>query len=99
MEAKGEQPELTGLVWRQAQYPFRLRVNDVLRVDHRLGLVIRVSDCSAVVLVNRPARTFTTRFDKLVRLQPAAFTFRISPNSEVEIINRPTGQRTKRKPR
>ena len=57
------------------------------------------SDCSAVVLVNRPARTFTTRFDKQVRLQPSPATIRISVNSEIEIVNRPIRKPTKRNPR
>lgn len=94
-----EQADLVGFVWWRAEPPFRLRVNDVIRVDNRLGRVIRVSECSAVVLINRPARTFTTRFDKQVRLQPAPMTFRISANSEIEIVNRPIGKPSKRKPR
>src|SRR2546422_8481381 len=36
-------------VWRPLQFPFRLRVNDVIRIDGRLGLVIRVTECAAVV--------------------------------------------------
>ena len=93
MEHQGQQSELVGLVWRKAEHPFRLRVNDVIRVDRRLGLVIRVSESSAVVLVNQPARRFITRFDRPVRFQPSPVLFRISPNSEIEIVNRPVGRK------
>jgi hypothetical protein len=82
------QGELFGLVWQPLQHPFRLRVNDLIRIDGRLGLVIRVSACAAVVLMNRPIRIFSTRFDKPVRFQPSPLTFRISVNSETEILNR-----------
>lgn len=99
MEHSGEQSELLGLVWRRAEHPFRLRVNDVIRLDGRLGLVIRVCESSAVVLLNRPARNFITRFDKQVRLQPSPITVHISANSEIEIVNRPTARPPKRKPR
>ncbi len=40
--------------------------------------------------MNRPIREFTTRFDKPVRFQPPPAIFRISPDSEVEILNRKT---------
>ena len=70
------------------RHPFRLRVNDVVRVDGRLGLVIRVTECSAVVLVNRPIRQFKTRFDKPVSIQPGPAIYRISANSSTEILNR-----------
>jgi hypothetical protein len=85
------------LVWRPFFRPFRLRVNDVIRVDgNRLGRVIRVTDCAAVVLVNPSARSFKTRFDKEVRFQPSAVTVRISADSETEVLNRKA--RKKRKP-
>jgi hypothetical protein len=83
----GNQPELFGVIFRQP-YPFRLRANDVIRIDGRLGRIIRVTECAAVVVMNRPAREFVTRFDKRVRLQPSPITFRIAANSEAEIINR-----------
>ena len=75
--------------------PRRLRVNDVIRIDGRLGRIIRVTDCAAVVLMHRPAREFTTRFDKRVRFQPSAITFRISTHAETEVLNR--NPRPKRK--
>lgn len=76
------------LVWRPFPQFFRLRVNDVIRLDGRLGRVIRVTDCAAVVLLNRPSREFTTRFDKPVRFQPGPVRVRISANAEQEILNR-----------
>lgn len=81
------QGELFGLFWQRPD-PLRLRVNDVVRIDGRLGLVIRVNDCAAVVLMHRPARVFKTRFDKPVRFQPSPITFRISTYSVAEILNR-----------
>ncbi len=69
MEQIGEQAELFGLVWRPLQSPFRLRANDVIRIDGRLGLVIRVTECAAVVVMNRRTREFITRFDKQVRFE------------------------------
>jgi predicted Rdx family selenoprotein len=100
MNETGTQPDLVGLEFRPHRPPFRLRVNDIIRVDEkRLGRVIRVTDCSAVVEVLRPARTFTTRFDKVVRLPPTPVRFRISPNSETDILNRPNGSHPKRKHR
>ena len=91
-----EQAELSGLIWRPFRHPFRLRVNDVIRVDGRLCRVIRVTECAAVVIMNRPKREFTTRFDKRVRFQPSPVTFRIAANSEVEVLNRRIGQQKKR---
>jgi len=88
MNNNGEQGELLGLVWRPFRHPFRLRVNDVIRMEGRLGRVIRVSECAAVVLINRPTRKFTTRFDRHVRFQPPPVTVRISAEAEVEILNR-----------
>jgi hypothetical protein len=81
-------PELFGFIWRPYLYPFRLRAGDVIRLDGRLCRVIRVTECSAVILMNRPKREFTTRFDRQVRFQPKPHIFRISPQSEVEILNR-----------
>lgn len=93
-----EQGELFGLVLQQ-RYPFRLRANDVIRVDGRLGLVIRVNECAAVVLMNRRPREFTTRFDRRVCIQPSPVTFRISVNSETEILNRKTRKKRKQRER
>jgi hypothetical protein len=51
-----EQAELFGLIWRSFNHPFRLRVNDLIRIDGRLGRIIRVNECAAVVLMNRRTR-------------------------------------------
>jgi hypothetical protein len=75
-----DQGDLFGLLLHR-RHPFRLRANDVIRIDGKLGWVIRVNECAAVVLVNRRAREFTTRFDKRVRIQPSPVTFRISANT------------------
>ena len=69
-------------------YPYRLRAGDVIRYDGQPCPVLRVTDCSAVVQVVRPAREFVTRFGRRVRLQPKPAFVRISPNSESEILNR-----------
>ena len=96
MENTREQAELFGLIRQPPRPRFRLRVNDVVRIDGKLCLVIRVTESAAVVLMNRPRRDFTTRFDKAVRFQPAPLRFRISPNSEIEILNRKAGKQKKR---
>jgi hypothetical protein len=82
------QAELVGLIWRPMQYPFRLRVGDVIRYGDRLCRVVRVNECAAVILMNRRVREFTTRFDKPVRFQPPPIVVRICSNSDVEILNR-----------
>jgi len=77
------------IIWQLGAYPFRLRAGDVIRLaDRKLCRVIRVSECAAVVIMNWPVREFKTRFDKPVRFQPSPVMFRISPDSEVEILNR-----------
>jgi hypothetical protein len=87
----GRDPNQTefGIIWQLAAYPFRLRAGDVIRFDNRLCRIVRVSECAAVVIMNQPVREFTTRFDKPVRFQPPPKLFRVSPNAEVEILNRP----------
>jgi hypothetical protein len=60
-------------------------------MDDRLCRVLRVNECAAVVLINRPVRHFKMRFDKPVRFQQPPAVFRISPQSEVKILN-PTRQ-------
>jgi hypothetical protein len=94
-----QQGELFALICRPTQHPFRLRANDVIRIDGKLCRVIRVTECAAVVLVNRPPRVFSTRFDKPVRFQPSPVTFRISANAEVEIVSRPRRKSKNHKPR
>ena len=76
-----------GIIWQLAAHLFRLRAGDVFKLDGRLCRVVRVNDCSAVVVMNQPVRDFKTRFDKPVRFQPPPKLFRISPFAEVEILN------------
>lgn len=82
------QIELFGIVWLPPEHPFRLRVNDLLRIDDKMARVVRVTECAAVLLVNQPVRDFKTRFDKPVRFQPPPKYVRISANSESEILYR-----------
>ena len=82
------QTELFGIVWFPPEHPFRLRVNDLLRVDGRMARVVRVTECAAVLLVNQPVRQFKTRFDKPVRFQPPPKIVRISANAASEILYR-----------
>jgi hypothetical protein len=77
-----------GLIWRPFEFPFHLRAGDVIRYDGRLCRVLRVNECAAVVLMNRPVRDFKTRFDKPVRFTPPPTLFRISPDSEIQVLNR-----------
>ena len=79
-----------GIIWQPSSHPFRLRAGDVIRFNDRLCLVVRVNECAAVVIMNQPVRNFKTRFDKPVRFQPPPKLFRISPQSEVPILNRKT---------
>jgi hypothetical protein len=95
----GEQGEMFRIAWQPRRFPFRLRVNDLVRVDDRIGIVIRVTECAAVILINRRTRDFKTRFDKPVRFQPPPITLRISANADTEILNRKVERkRRNRKP-
>jgi|BarGraNGADG00211_3_1021988.scaffolds.fasta_scaffold73449_1 hypothetical protein len=77
-----------GIIWQLLSHPFRLRAGDVIRFKDRLCRVVRVNECAAVVIMNRPVRDFKTRFDKPVRFQPPPTMFRISSESAVPILNR-----------
>ncbi len=81
------QTEFVGIILQPLSHPFRLRAGDVFRFNNRLCRVLRVNECAAVVLMNRPFRDFKTRFDKPVRFQPPPAVFRISPHAEVKILN------------
>ena len=81
------QAEFVGIIWQPLQHPFRLHAGDVIRLAGRLCRVVRVNQCAAVVIMNRPIRDFKTRFDKPVRFQPPLTLLRISPNSDLEILN------------
>lgn len=52
------QTELVGSLGQRAPHPFRLRAGDVIRFNGRLGRVIRVNECAAAILMNRPVREF-----------------------------------------
>lgn len=97
MNDNHEQGELFGLIWRPSRGTSRLRVNDVIRIGGRLCRVIRVNECAAVVLINQSERKFKTRFDKPVHFQPAPTTFRVSANSETEILNHKTNGKSRRR--
>ena len=86
----GHSEGLLPLAWRPRQpYPFRLHVNDYVRINGQLGRVIRVTESAAVVLLNRPHRRFTTRFDREVEFRQPPRKIRIAANSEIEVLNRP----------
>jgi len=83
------QAELVGLIWQPFEYSFRLHAGDVIRLaDNKICRVLHVNECAAVVIMNRPVRDFKTRFDRPVRFTPPPASFRISPQSECEILNR-----------
>ena len=77
-----------GIIWRLPEYPFKLRAGDVIRLNERLCRVIRVSECSAVIIMNQRVRVFKTRFDKPVRFQQPPRLIHISPQSDLHILNR-----------
>ena len=81
-----------GIFWQPPEHPFKLRAGDVIRFNDRLCRVICVNECAAVVIMNQRVRDFKTRFDKPVRFQPPPALFRISPQSEVTILNRKQGR-------
>ncbi len=68
--------------------PTRLHAGDVILLDGHPRRIVRVTDCAAVVAIQRPPRQFTTLAGKRVRLQPKPTLWRISPNSEIPILNR-----------
>jgi hypothetical protein len=67
---------------------YRLRAGDVVRYAGQNCRIIRVTECAAVVAVVQKPRTIVPRFGKPVTIQPAPKLERISPNSEIEILNR-----------
>ena len=67
---------------------YRLRAGDLIQFDGQTCRVVRVTDSSAVVAVTRPPRNFTTLFGVRVHIQPKPALVRISPNSEIPILNR-----------
>ena len=67
---------------------YRLRAGDLIQFDGQTCRVVRVTDSSAVVAITRPPRNFTTLFGVAVHIQPKPALVRISPNSEIPILNR-----------
>ena len=67
---------------------YRLQAGDLILLERKPCRVVRVSDYAAVVAVTKPAREFTTLFGKRVTIQPKPALVRISPDSEVPILNR-----------
>ena len=68
--------------------PYRLRAGDVVLFQNRACPVLRVSDCAAVIAVNKPARQFTTIWGKTVRIKPKPALVRISSNALCPILKR-----------
>ena len=67
---------------------FRLRPGDLIQYQGQPCRVLRVTDCAAVVAIKKQPRDFTTLFGVHVRIQPRPALVRISPNSELPILNR-----------
>jgi hypothetical protein len=67
---------------------YRLRAGDIVRYAGQNCRIIRVTECAAVVAVVQKPRTIVPRFGKPVTIQPSPKLERISPNSEIEILNR-----------
>ena len=67
---------------------FRLQPGDIIKFEGEPCRVVRVGESAAVIAIRRPVRTFTTLGGKRVQFQPKPRTAHISPNSEVEILNR-----------
>jgi hypothetical protein len=67
---------------------FRLQPGDIIKFDGEPCRVVRVSESAAIIAVRTPARTITPRFGPPVTIQPSPKLVRISPNSEIPILNR-----------
>ena len=67
---------------------FRLQAGDIIKWEGEPCRVVRVTESAATIAIRRPARKFTTLAGKTVHLQPSPKLARISPNAEVEILNR-----------
>ena len=87
--AEAAQPALfTPKKTAMKNHPYRLRAGDRVSYAGQPCNVVRVNDCAAVVAVTKPAREFTTLFGVRVRIQPKPALVRISPQSEIPILNR-----------
>jgi len=67
---------------------YTLRAGDLVQYAGQPCRVIRVTESAALVAVIQKARTITPRFGKPVTIQPKPKLDRISPNSEIPILNR-----------
>jgi hypothetical protein len=67
---------------------YTLRAGDVIRYAGQDCRVVRVTESAAVVAVVQKPRTIKPRFGKPVTIQPTPKLDRISPNSEIPILNR-----------
>ena len=67
---------------------YTLRAGDIVQYAGQPCRVIRVSESAAVVAVVQKPRTIRPRFSQPVTIQPAPRLERISPQSEIEILNR-----------
>lgn len=67
---------------------YTLRAGDVVEYAGQPCRVIKVSESAALVAVVQKPRTITPRFGKPVTIQPKPKLERISPNSEIPILNR-----------
>lgn len=96
LESRSELPSLPQLPLRlgapkptlRLAPPCRLRAGDFVLFNERICPVLHVNDCAAVIAVAQRAREFTTIFGKCVSLRPKPRLVRISPNSEIPILNR-----------
>ena len=67
---------------------YTLRAGDLVEYAGQPCRVIRVNESNAIVEVIQKPRTITPRFGKPVTIQPKPKLDRISPNSELPILNR-----------
>ena len=67
---------------------YTLRAGDLVQYAGQPCRVIKVSESDALVAVIQKPRTITPRFGKPVTIQPRPKLERISPNSEIPILNR-----------
>jgi hypothetical protein len=67
---------------------YTLRAGDCVIYAGQRCQVIRVTESAAVVAVVQKPRTITPRFGQPVTIQPRPKLERISPQSEIPILNR-----------
>ena len=69
-------------------HSYTLRAGDLVEYAGQRCRIVRVNESCAVVAVIQKPRTITPRFGKPVTIQPKPKLERISPNSEIPILNR-----------